>query len=44
MLLGEFGLNLGPLIASAGVLGVALGCLEARINSARYAFRNLNVD
>ena len=25
MLLGEFGLNLGPLIASAGVLGVALG-------------------
>jgi small-conductance mechanosensitive channel len=25
MLLGEFGLNLGPLIASAGVIGVALG-------------------
>jgi small-conductance mechanosensitive channel len=25
MLLGEFGLNLGPLIASAGILGVALG-------------------
>jgi small-conductance mechanosensitive channel len=25
MLLGEFGLNLGPLIASAGVVGVALG-------------------
>ena len=25
MLLSEFGLNLGPLIASAGVLGVALG-------------------
>jgi small-conductance mechanosensitive channel len=25
MMLGEFGLNLGPLIASAGVIGVALG-------------------
>ena len=25
MILGEFGLNLGPLIASAGVIGVALG-------------------
>jgi small-conductance mechanosensitive channel len=25
MLLGEMGLNLGPLIASAGVIGVALG-------------------
>lgn len=25
MLLGEFGLNVGPLIASAGVIGVALG-------------------
>lgn len=25
MVLGEFGLNLGPLIASAGILGVALG-------------------
>lgn len=25
MVLGEFGLNLGPLIASAGVIGVALG-------------------
>ncbi|MEI6845176.1 MAG: mechanosensitive ion channel domain-containing protein [Actinomycetes bacterium] len=25
MVLGEFGLNLGPLIASAGVVGVALG-------------------
>ncbi len=25
MVLGEFGLNLGPLVASAGVLGVALG-------------------
>lgn len=25
MTLGEFGLNLGPLIASAGVIGVALG-------------------
>jgi len=25
MMLGEFGFNLGPLIASAGVIGVALG-------------------
>jgi hypothetical protein len=25
MLMGEFGFNLGPLIASAGVIGVALG-------------------
>ena len=25
MTLGEFGFNLGPLIASAGILGVALG-------------------
>jgi len=25
MILGEFGLNLGPLIASAGVIGVAIG-------------------
>jgi small-conductance mechanosensitive channel len=25
MILAEFGLNLGPLIASAGVIGVALG-------------------
>jgi small-conductance mechanosensitive channel len=25
MVLGEFGLNLGPLIASAGVIGIALG-------------------
>jgi small-conductance mechanosensitive channel len=25
MVLGEFGFNLGPLIASAGILGVALG-------------------
>ena len=25
MILGEFGLNLGPLIASAGVIGIALG-------------------
>ena len=25
MLLSEFGLNLGPIIASAGVIGVALG-------------------
>ena len=25
MILGEFGLNLGPLIASAGVIGVAFG-------------------
>ena len=25
MILSEFGLNLGPLIASAGVIGVALG-------------------
>ena len=25
MILGEFGFNLGPLIASAGILGVALG-------------------
>jgi small-conductance mechanosensitive channel len=25
MALGEFGFNLGPLIASAGILGVALG-------------------
>ena len=25
MILGEFGLNLGPLIASAGIIGIALG-------------------
>jgi small-conductance mechanosensitive channel len=25
MILGEFGFNLGPIIASAGVIGVALG-------------------
>jgi small-conductance mechanosensitive channel len=25
MVLGEFGFNLGPLIASAGIIGVALG-------------------
>lgn len=25
MILGEFGFNLGPLIASAGIIGVALG-------------------
>ena len=31
MALGEFGFNLGPVIASAGVIGVALGLLNAAL-------------
>jgi len=43
MILGEFGFNLGPVIASAGVIGVALG-LGAQTPRARCVIWNLHVD